>query len=236
MRREGYELSISRPQVIFQQDPDSGETLEPIEYVQIDVDDEHSGTVMEKLQQRRGEMVDMKPSGGGKTRIAFRVPARGLIGYMGEFMTDTRGTGLMHRVFDGYAPYKGSVPARRNGAIISQANGEATSYSLNNFEDRGTLFIDPGDTVYEGMVIGEHARPTDLEVNPVKAKQLTNVRASGKDEAIKLTPPVRMALEQAMSYIADDELVEVTPTAIRLRKKTLDPNQRKREQKVSKAG
>ena len=236
MRREGYELSISRPQVIFQKDPDSGETLEPIEYVQIDVDDEHSGTVMEKLQQRRGEMVDMKPSGGGKTRIAFRVPARGLIGYMGEFMTDTRGTGLMHRVFDGYAPYKGSVPSRRNGAIISQANGEATSYSLNNFEDRGTLFIDPGDTVYEGMVIGEHARPTDLEVNPVKAKQLTNVRASGKDEAIKLTPPVRMALEQAMSYIADDELVEVTPTAIRLRKKTLDPNQRKREQKVSKAG
>jgi GTP-binding protein len=235
MRREGFELSISRPRVIYQED-EQGNTLEPIEYTQIDVDEEYSGVVVEKLQQRKADLVDMKPSGGGKQRLVFRAPARGLIGYLGEFLTDTRGTGLMHRVFDGYQPYKGAIPVRRNGAIISQEQGEAQAYALWNLEERGVLFIDPGDKVYPGMIIGEHNRPADLEVNPLKAKQLTNVRASGKDDSIRLTPPQRMALEQAMSYIADDELVEVTPKAVRLRKKTLDPNQRKREQKLREAG
>mgnify|MGYP000339079203 CR=1 FL=1 len=235
MRREGYELSISRPRVIFKQD-EAGNTLEPIEYTQIDVDEDYSGVVVEKLQQRKAELVDMKPSGGGKQRLVFRAPARGLIGYLGEFLTDTRGTGIMHRVFDGYQPYKGPIPVRRNGAILSEQSGEATSFALWNLEDRGTMFIDPADKVYPGMIIGEHNRPVDLEVNPLKAKQLSNVRAAGKDESIRLTPPQRMSLEQALSYIADDELVEVTPTAIRLRKKTLDANQRKREQKMREAG
>jgi GTP-binding protein len=236
MRREGFELSISRPRVLFQTDPDTGQTLEPYEYVQVDVDEEYAGVVVEKLNQRKGEMVDMKPSGGGKQRLAFRIPARGLIGYQGEFLTDTRGTGIMHNVFDHYGPYAGPIHTRRNGVIVSQEQGQASAYAIWNLEDRGVFFIDPGDQVYQGMVIGEHNRPMELEVNPMKAKQLTNVRSAGKDEAIRLTPPRRMKLEQALSYIADDELVEVTPTALRLRKKTLDPNQRKREQKKAAAG
>ncbi|RDD63587.1 translational GTPase TypA [Ferruginivarius sediminum] len=236
MRREGFELSISRPRVLFRRDEATGQTLEPVELVQIDVDEDYAGVVVEKVSQRRGELVDMKPSGGDKQRVVFRAPARGLIGYHGEFLTDTRGTGVMHRVFDSYEPYKGPIPARRNGAIIAQGQGEAVAYALWNLEDRGVLFIDPGDMVYEGMVIGEHNRPADLEVNALKAKQLSNVRSAGKDDAIRLTPPRRYALEEALSYIGDDELVEVTPKSLRLRKKTLDPHVRKREQKLRDAG
>ena len=236
MRREGFELSISRPRVLFQEDPETGKTLEPYEYVQIDVDEDYSGTVVEKLNQRKGEMLDMQPSGGGKQRLAFRIPARGLIGYQSEFLTDTRGTGLMNTAFDSYGPYTGSIHTRRNGVIVSQEQGEAAAYAIFNLEDRGIFFIDPGEKVYQGMILGEHNRPMELEVNPMKAKQLTNVRSSGKDEAIKLTPPRRMALEQALSYISDDELVEVTPKSLRLRKKTLDANQRKRHQKLRAAG
>jgi len=236
LRREGFELSISRPRVLFQEDPETGKTLEPYEYCQVDVDEDYSGVVVEKLNQRKGEMVDMQPSGGGKTRLAFRIPSRGLIGYQGEFLTDTRGTGIMHTVFDHYGPYTGPIPTRRNGVIVSQDQGQASAYAIWNLEDRGTFFIDPGDDVYQGMILGEHNRPMELEVNPLKAKQLTNVRSAGKDEAIKLTPPRRMSLENAISYIGDDELVEVTPKALRLRKKTLDPNQRKREQKMKAAG
>jgi len=236
MRREGYELSISRPRVLLRQDPATGQTREPYEHVQVDVDEDYTGIVVEKLGRRRGELLDMKPSGGGKQRVVFRAPARGLIGYLGEFLTDTRGTGVMHRVFDGYGPYAGPIEPRRNGVIIAQEAGEAAAYALWNLEERGVLFIAPGTRVYQGMIIGEHARPSDLEVNPMKAKQLSNVRASGKDEAIRLTPPRAFALEQALSYIGDDELVEVTPKSIRLRKKTLDPHQRKREQKLRAAG
>jgi GTP-binding protein len=235
LRREGFELSISRPRVLFQQDPETGATLEPYEYVQVDVDEDYSGVVVEKLNQRKGEMLDMQPSGGGKQRLAFRIPARGLIGYQGEFLTDTRGTGMMNTAFDSYGPYAGPIHTRRNGVIISQDQGQAAAYAIWNLEDRGVFFIDPGDTVYQGMILGEHNRPMELEVNPMKAKQLSNVRSSGKDEAIKLTPPRRMTLEQALSYIADDELVEVTPKSLRMRKKTLDPHQRKREQKTKAA-
>ncbi len=236
MRREGFEMSISRPRVLFHEDPETGKTQEPYEYVQVDVDEEYSGVVVEKLNQRKGEMLDMQPSGGGKQRLAFRIPARGLIGYQSEFLTDTRGTGIMHNVFDSYGPYAGPIPTRRNGVIVSQDQGKASAYAIFNLEDRGTFFIDPGDDVYQGMILGEHNRPMELEVNPLKAKQLTNVRSAGKDEAIKLTPPRRLSLENALSYISDDELVEVTPKALRLRKKTLDPNQRKREQKKAATG
>jgi GTP-binding protein len=235
MRREGFELSISRPRVLFRRDEATGQTLEPVELVQIDVDEGYAGVVVEKLSERRGELVDMKPSGGDKQRIVFRAPARGLIGYHGEFLTDTRGTGVMHHVFDGYEPYKGPVPGRRNGAIIAQGQGEAVAYALWNLEERGLLFIEPGETVYEGMVIGEHNRPADLEVNALKAKQLSNVRAAGNDDAMRLTPPRRFALEAALSYIGDDELVEVTPKSLRLRKKILDPHARKRQQKLREA-
>jgi len=236
LRREGFELSISRPRVLFREDPETGQVQEPYEYVQVDVDQDYGGVVVEKLNQRRGEMLDMQPSGGGKQRLAFRIPTRGLIGYQGEFLTDTRGTGIMNTVFDSYGPYAGAIHTRRNGVIVSQEQGQASAYALWNLEDRGVFFIDPGDRVYCGMVIGEHNRPMELEVNPMKAKQLSNVRAAGKDDAIKLTPPRRLALEQALSYIADDELVEVTPKALRLRKKTLDPHQRKREQKLRATG
>lgn len=229
MRREGYELSISRPRVVYQTDPKTNERLEPMEEVQIDVDDEFTGVVVEKMGARKGEMKDMRPSSGGKTRIVFIAPARGLIGYLGEFLTDTRGTGVMSRLFHGYGPHKGAIEKRRNGVLISNGSGKAVAYALNNLEERGVLFINPGDEVYEGMIIGENSRENDLEVNPLKAKQLSNVRAAGKDEAIRLTPPRIMTLEQAMSYIGDDERVEVTPTAIRLRKAMLDPNARKRE-------
>jgi len=234
MRREGYELSISRPRVLFRNDAD-GRRLEPMEEVQVDVDDDYAGVVVEKMGLRKAEMTDMRPSGGGKTRVTFTAPARGLIGYHGEFLTDTRGTGIMHRVFHSYAPYKGPIQGRRNGVLISNGTGKAVPYALWNLEERGEIFIDPGKPVYEGMVIGEHSRGNDLEVNPMKAKQLTNIRASGKDEAVRLTPPRVRSLEEALAYIADDELVEVTPKSIRLRKRLLDPHARKKESRLKDA-
>jgi len=228
MRREGFELSISRPQVLFR-DID-GVRHEPVEEVTIDVDDEYTGAVIEKLTgPRKGELTEMKPAGAGKTRIIALVPSRGLIGYHGEFLTDTRGTGVLNRVFHGWAPYKGNIPGRRAGVLISMENGVSVAYALFNLEDRGRLFIGPQEPVYKGMIIGEHSRENDLEVNPLKGKKLTNVRASGTDEAVRLTPPVRMSLEQAIAYIDNDELVEVTPKAIRLRKRHLDSHERKRE-------
>ncbi len=230
MRREGFELSVSRPRVLFKKS-ESGELLEPFEEVLIDVDESFSGVVVEKLSLRKGEMRDMRPSGGGKVRLTFLIPARGLIGYQSEFRNDTRGTGVLSRLFHGYLPYKGDIEGRRTGALISNATGEAVAYALWNLEERGILFVSPGTKVYEGMIIGENARDNDLEVNPLKSKQLTNFRAAGKDEAIRLTPPQEMTLEEAMSYIQDDELVEVTPKTIRLRKKLLDPNERKRSEK-----
>lgn len=228
MRREGFELAIGRPRVLFKTDKDTGQKLEPLEEVQIDVDDEFTGIVVEKMGLRKGEMIDMRPSGGGKTRVSFISPSRGLIGYQGEFLTDTRGTGVMSRLFHSYGAYKGPIGGRRNGVLISNAMGQAVAYALWNLEDRGAMFISPGTAVYEGMIIGEHTRDNDLEVNPLKAKQLTNIRAAGKDEAVRLTPPRLMPLEQAIAYIEDDELVEVTPQSIRLRKQLLDPNARKR--------
>ncbi len=228
MRREGFELSISRPKVIYQQDSASGQRLEPFEELLVDVDEEFAGVVVEKMGSRRGEMTDMIPSGNGKTRITFVVPSRGLIGYHGEFMTDTRGTGIMNRLFHGYAPYKGTIGGRRNGVLISTANGRAVAYALWYLEERGQLMVVPGVDVYEGMIIGEHTRDNDLEVNPIKEKHLSNVRTTAKDEAIRLTPPMLMTLEKAMSYIEEDELVEITPKSIRLRKKYLNPHERKR--------
>lgn len=230
MRREGFELSISRPVVLYQTDS-SGKKLEPIEEVQVDVDDEYVGVVVEGMSLRKGEMVDMRPSGGGKTRVIFYAPSRGLIGYHGQFLSDTRGTGVMNRVFHEYGPYKGAVEGRRNGVLISTDEGTAVAYALWNLEERGKMFVKPNERVYQGMIIGEHNRDNDLEVNPLKGKQLTNVRASGKDEAVKLTPPVIMSLEQAIAYIEEDERVEVTPKTIRLRKLHLDPNDRKRASK-----
>jgi GTP-binding protein len=226
LRREGFELGISRPRVLFRDGPDGRE--EPYETVVIDVDDEFAGTVVEKMAIRKAEMTDMRPSGGGKTRVTFSAPSRGLIGYHGEFLSDTRGTGIMNRLFEKYGPYKGPISGRQNGVLISMETGPAVAYSLNMLEERGVLFISPGDQLYEGMVIGENAKPQDLEVNPLKSKQLTNFRASGKDEGIRLTPPRRMTLEQAIAYIQDDELVEVTPKVIRIRKRFLDPHERKR--------
>jgi GTP-binding protein len=226
MRREGFELSISRPRVLFRDGPNGRE--EPYETVVIDVDDEFSGTVVEKMAQRKAEMTDMRPSGGGKTRLTFSAPSRGLIGYHGEFLSDTRGTGIMNRLFEKYGPYKGPITGRQNGVLISMEKGKAVAYALNALEERGVLFVSPGEDLYEGMVIGENAKPQDLEVNPLKSKQLTNFRASGKDEGIRLTPPRRMTLEQAIAYIQDDELVEVTPKNIRIRKRFLDPHERKR--------
>jgi len=233
MRREGFELSISRPRVLFKTD-ESGKRLEPIEEVFIDVDDEYSGAVVEKMSLRKAELTGMRPSGGGKTRVTFLAPARGLIGYHGEFLTDTRGTGLMNRMFHGYAPFKGAIEGRRNGVLISNGQGDAVTYALWNLEERGAMFITGNVKIYEGMIIGEHNRPNDLEVNALKGKQLTNVRASGKDEAVKLTPPRKMSLEQAIAYIEDDELVEVTPKSIRLRKRLLDPNERKKADRAAK--
>ncbi len=232
MRREGFELSISRPQVLMREE--NGQQMEPIEEVTIDVDDEFSGTVIEKITgPRRGDLVEMKPSGAGKTRIIAHVPSRGLIGYHGEFLTDTRGTGVLNRVFHGWAPYKGPIPGRRQGVLISMENGTSVAYALWNLEERGRMFIGAQEPVYTGMIIGEHSRDNDLEVNPLKGKKLTNVRASGTDEAVRLTTPVRMTLEQAIAYIDDDELVEVTPKAIRLRKRFLDPHERKRQARAS---
>ncbi len=226
MRREGFELSISRPRVVMK--TENGEKLEPIEEVTVDVDDAYTGTVIEKISQRKGEMVDMRPTGAGKTRIVFHGPARGLIGYHGEFLTDTRGTGVMNRMFLEYAPHKGSVGGRVNGVLISTEQGEAVTYGLWYIEERGKLFISTGAKVYEGMIIGQNAKDNDLDVNPLKSKQLTNIRTTSKDEAVKLTPIVPMTLEQAMAYIQDDELVEVTPLNIRLRKRALKPHERKR--------
>ncbi|TCS61096.1 GTP-binding protein [Primorskyibacter sedentarius] len=233
MRREGFELSISRPQVLMREG-ENGERLEPIEEVTIDVDDEYSGAVIEKITgARKGDLAEMKPAGAGKTRIIAHVPSRGLIGYHGEFLTDTRGTGVLNRVFHGWAAHKGPIPGRRAGVLISMDAGVAVAYALWKLEDRGKFFIGAQEQVYTGMIIGEHSRENDLEVNPLKGKQLTNVRASGTDEAVRLTTPVRMSLEEAIAYIDDDELVEVTPNAIRLRKRYLDPHERKR---MAKAG
>ncbi len=226
MRREGFELSISRPQVLFREV--DGVTMEPIEEATIDVDDEYSGAVIEKLAGRKGELVEMKPGGVGKTRIIAHVPSRGLIGYHGEFLTDTRGTGVLNRVFHAWAPFKGAIPGRREGVLISMENGVTVPYALFNLEDRGRLFLGAQMPVYTGMIIGEHSRGNDLEVNPLKGKKLTNVRASGTDEAVRLTTPARFSLEEAIAYIDDDELVEVTPKAIRMRKRYLDPHERKR--------
>ncbi|MCK0148495.1 translational GTPase TypA [Marivita sp. S6314] len=232
MRREGFELSISRPQVIMKEI--DGQMMEPVEEATIDVDDEYSGAVIEKLTgARKGELAEMRPAGAGKTRIIAHVPSRGLIGYHGEFLTDTRGTGVLNRVFHGWTPHKGSIPGRRAGVLISMENGEAVAYALWNLEDRGKMMIGAQTPVYQGMIIGEHSRENDLEVNPLKGKKLTNVRASGTDEAVRLTTPVILSLEEAIAYINDDELVEVTPNAIRLRKRYLDPHERKRMSKSS---
>jgi GTP-binding protein len=233
MRREGFELSISRPRVLFK--TEGGEKLEPIEEVTVDVDDPYTGIVIEKISIRKGEMTDMRPTGAGKTRIVFHAPARGLIGYHGEFLTDTRGTGVMNRMFLDYAPHKGSVGGRTNGVLISTEQGEAVTYGLWYIEERGKLFISTGAKVYEGMIIGQNAKDNDLDVNPLKSKQLTNIRTTSKDEAVKLTPIVPMTLEQAMAYIEDDELVEVTPQNIRLRKRALLPHLRKRAKQVADA-
>ncbi|MBX9896888.1 MAG: translational GTPase TypA [Qipengyuania sp.] len=227
MRREGFELGISRPRVLYRED-ENGNRTEPYETVVIDVDDEHSGTVVEKMATRKAEMTDMRPSGGGKTRITFSAPSRGLIGYHGEFLSDTRGTGIMNRLFEKYGPHKGPIEGRINGVLISNATGEAVGYALNSLEERGVLFVSPQEKLYEGMVIGENAKPDDLEVNPLKSKQLTNFRSTGKDDAIRLTPPRIMTLEQAIAYIDDDEMVEVTPRNIRIRKAILDPHERKK--------
>ncbi len=228
MRREGFELSVSRPKVLLQRDA-HGELTEPIEEVVIDVDEEHSGIIVQKLSERKAEMIEMRPSGGGRVRLVFHAPTRGLIGYLGELLTDTRGTAVMNRVFHRYDRHRGDIAGRRNGVLLSNDQGEAVAYALWNLEDRGPMMIEPGWKVYRGMIIGEHSRGTDLEVNVLKGKKLTNIRTHAKDEAVRLTPPIQMTLEKALAYIGDDELVEVTPKAIRLRKKLLDPNERKRE-------
>jgi GTP-binding protein len=226
MRREGFELSVARPRVLMREE--DGARLEPIEEVTVDVDADYSGVVVDKLNQRRGELAEMREGAGGKTRIVAHVPSRGLIGYHGEFLTDTRGTGVLNRVFHGWAPFRGPIPGRRTGVLISMEDGVSVPYAIFNLEDRGRFFIGGGEQVYVGMIVGEHARDNDLDVNPLKGKKLTNIRAAGKDEAVTLTPPLRLTLEQAIAYIADDELVEVTPRHIRLRKRHLDPIERKR--------
>jgi GTP-binding protein len=231
MRREGFELSISRPQVIMKEE--DGQRMEPVEEVTIDVDDEHSGAVIEKITgARKGDLVEMRQN-AGKTRIVAHVPSRGLIGYHGEFLTDTRGTGVLNRVFHGWVAHKGSIPGRRAGVLISMENGQAVAYALWNLEERGKMFVGPQADVYQGMIIGEHSRDNDLEVNPLKGKKLTNVRASGTDDAVRLTPHVKFNLEEAIAYINDDELVEVTPNVIRLRKRYLDPHERKRQARAA---
>jgi GTP-binding protein len=228
MRREGFELTIGRPRVLMRENPETGAREEPFEEVLVDVDDAYTGVVVEKLSIRKAQMQDMRPSGGGKTRLTFIMPSRGLIGYHSEFLTDTRGTGIMNRLFHGYAPWAGVMEGRRNGSLISNVDGETTQYALFALQERGTLFVDPGAKVYVGLIMGENSRGDDLEVNPVKEKKLTNIRAAGKDDALLLIPPRKLSLEQAIAYIEDDELVEVTPSAVRLRKRHLDPNDRKR--------
>jgi GTP-binding protein len=234
MRREGFELSVSRPKVLLREDK-KGELQEPIEEVVIDVDEVHSGVVVQKMAERKAEMIEMKPSGGGRVRMVFYAPTRGLIGYQGELLTDTRGTAIMNRLFHAYAPHKGPIQGRRNGVLISNEQGEAVAYALWNLEDRGPMMIEPGWKVYRGMIVGEHTRDNDLVINVLKGKQLTNIRTTSKDEAVRLTPPIRMTLEKALAYIEDDELVEVTPKSIRLRKKLLDETDRKREDRARSA-
>jgi GTP-binding protein len=233
MRREGFELGIGRPQVVMQKD-DAGNVLEPIEEVIIDVDDEYSGAVVQKMAERKGEMIEMRPSGGGRTRLVFYAPTRGLIGYQSELLSDTRGTAIMNRIFHEYAPHKGDIASRHTGVLLSNGNGEAVAYALWQLEDRGPMMVDPGTKVYQGMIVGEHTRGNDLEVNILKGKQLTNIRSSGKDDAVKLTTPIKLSLEEALSYISNDELVEVTPDSIRLRKILLDPNDRKKAERAAK--
>jgi GTP-binding protein len=233
MRREGFELAVSRPRVVMQKS-DDGELLEPIEEVVIDVDEEHAGIVVQKMSERKAEMVELRPSGGNRQRIVFHAPTRGLIGYQSELLTDTRGTAVMNRLFHSYQPYKGELPGRSNGVLISNDAGESVAFAMWNLEDRGPMVIDAGVKVYQGMIIGIHSRDNDLEVNVLKGKKLTNIRAAGKDEAVRLTPPIRMTLERALAWIQDDELVEVTPKSIRLRKLYLDPNERKRFEKSAK--
>ncbi len=235
MRREGFELSVSRPKVLFERNPQTGDVMEPIEEVVIDVDEEFAGVVVQKLSERRADLIDMRPSGGGRTRLVFHAPTRGLIGYQGELLTDTRGTAIMNRLFHAYVPYKGEIEGRRNGVLISNDSGEAVAYALWNLEDRGPMMIEPGWKVYRGMIVGEHTRDNDLEVNVLKGKKLTNIRTHSKDEAVRLTPPIQMTLEKALAYIADDEYVEVTPKSIRLRKRLLDPHERKREERRKEA-
>ena len=235
MRREGFELSVSRPRVVFQKDEATGQTLEPIEEVVVDVDEEHSGVVVQKMSERKSELIEMKPSGGNRLRLVFYAPTRGLIGYQGELMTDTKGTAIMNRLFHDYLPYKGPIQGRRNGVLISNDQGEAVAYAMFKLEDRGPMMIEPGWKVYKGMIVGEYTRDNDLEINVLKGKQLTNIRTTSKDEAVRLTPPIRMTLEKALAYIEDDELVEITPKSIRLRKKHLDPNERKRAEKSKEA-
>ncbi len=233
MRREGFELSVSRPRVLFKKD-ENGNMLEPYEEVFCDVDEEYTGVVVDKMTQRKAEMTDMRPSGAGKTRITFRAPSRGLIGYQGQFLTDTRGTGVMNRLFHSYGPYKGDMAGRHYGALISTDKGDAVAYAIFNLQDRGTMFIGTGDRVYQGMIVGENSRDNDLDINVLKAKQLTNVRASGKDDAVILVPPRKMSLEEMIAYINDDELVEVTPKSLRLRKRYLSPNEREIAKKKAK--
>ncbi len=235
MRREGFELTIGRPRVLVRTDPQTGQREEPMEDVLVDVDEPFTGVVVEKLARRKGELTDMRPSGGGKQRLTFRIPSRGLIGYHGDFLTDTRGSGVMNRMFAGYAPWRGTIEGRHTGSLISNIDGVAVHYALFYLQERGALFVGPGEKVYAGMIIGEHSRGSDLEVNPIKEKKLTNIRAAGKDDAMLLIPPRRMSLEQAIGYIEDDELVEVTPSAIRLRKRHLDPNERKRQERRTEA-
>jgi GTP-binding protein len=234
MRREGFELSVSRPKVLFERDRE-GNLLEPIEEVVIDVDEEHSGIVVQKLSERKAEMLEMRPSGGGRVRLVFHAPTRGLIGYQGELLTDTRGTAVMNRLFHGYGAHRGEIAGRSNGVLISTDQGDAVAYALWNLEDRGPMMIEPGWKVYRGMIVGEHTRGNDLEVNVLKGKKLTNIRTHSKDEAVRLVPPIRMTLEKALAYIQDDELVEVTPKSIRLRKRMLDPNDRKKEERRKEA-
>lgn len=235
MRREGFELTVSRPRVVFRTDEATGEKLEPIEEVIVDVDEGFSGVVVQKLSERKGQLNDMRPSGGGRQRLVFHVPTRGLIGYQSELLSDTRGTAVLNRLFHGYAPFKGEVQGRRTGVMISNGDGDSVAYALFNLEERGPLMIDPQTRVYEGMIVGEHARDNDLDVNVLKGKKLTNVRASGKDDNVTLTPPLRMSLEKAMAYITDEELVEVTPKTIRLRKRWLDPHVRKKMERAREA-
>ncbi|MBN9017715.1 MAG: translational GTPase TypA [Rhizobiales bacterium] len=234
MRREGYELGVSRPRVVFDKD-ENGQLLEPIEEVIIDVDEEHSGVVVQKMAERKADLIEMRPSGGDRLRLVFHAPTRGLIGYQGELLTDTRGTAIMNRLFNSYQPYKGEIAGRRNGVLIANEAGEAVAYALWNLEDRGPMMIEPGWKVYQGMIVGEHTRDNDLEVNVLKGKKLSNVRSTSKDEAVRLTPPIRMTLERSLSWISDDELVEVTPKSIRLRKAILDPTERKRAERSSQA-